>query len=207
MGASTSKQLSTFQDKLKNEITLSAEATGDCSAVQKTKIKYGNIDGCPLVVENTCIASTQVDIQQMSEAIKTVTQQLSAENSNSDIVLGQASTSIQETNTLIERINEITASCKSISTATTEQTTEIEVGNCKNSAFTLLNGGDAQANCVLAKVQKEILTLQNEQTAQNTNVGVDLADFATSGLMSLAPSVICCVVVIAAGSMGGDNNN
>ena len=35
MGASTSKQLTTFQDTLKNQINMSADASADCNAVQK----------------------------------------------------------------------------------------------------------------------------------------------------------------------------
>ena len=190
MGASTSKQLTKFQDTLKNNSTMNATANADCNAVQKTVVKLtGNTDACPVTLINDCIATTAIDIQQMSEAIKQVTQSLSAANSNSDIVLGQASTSIQESDTLIERINEIAVSCEATSTANADQNLQIEIENCKNTPIKLLNGGDAQANCVLANVQKEILTFDSDQTAENKNEGVNLAEFATSGLMSLAPSV------------------
>ena len=208
MGASTSKQLTKFQDTLKNEIDMSADASADCNAVQTISVKFsGNMEACNFTAQNTCVATTQIDIQQMSEAIKNVTQQLSAENKTSDIVLGQANTSIQESDTLIERINEIATECTATSNANADQNLQIEIENCKDTPFSLINGGDAQANCVLANVQKEILTFDSTQTAENTAEGVNLTEFATSGLMSFAPSVLCVVVVVAAGFMGGGNNN
>lgn len=208
MGASTSKQLTKFQDTLKNEIGMDADALANCTAVQNITINMkGTTDNCPVDFDNTCIATAQVDIQQMSEAIKNVSQQLAAENKNSDIVLGQASTSIQESETIITRINEITTECIATAEANANQDIEVNIENCKNTPIKLVNGGDAAANCMLAAVQNEILTFTQDSDAENSNEGVNLAEFAASGLMSLAPCVLCVIIVLAASSMGGKSTS
>lgn len=203
MGASTSKQVQKFQDTLRNEISMTADATANCNAAQQIDVKFESMDGCTFDAQNQCIAGTQIDINQMSEAIKNVAQKLSAENSNSDIVLGQASTSIQETETLKETINEITTKCKADSQSAVNQDGKLELGACKNSAVVLVNAADAGANCVLASVQRELYTFQQEQDAQNKNIGVDPAELVASGMISLVPGLACCALLFV-GMSGGE---
>lgn len=203
--ANTTVQNQYLEDSLRNELESKGYATTDCSAVQKNILIFDSIDGCNISIENKCIADSTVDSESMADAMRNVIQSVATDQKASGIAILNANTSVTDTKTVVERINEIQQECESKSVVELEQDNELYPGECTGSNYTLLQGGNAQASCMLKLVQQDFFSVDNDQ--ETTQI-IEGFDFVTSGMTSLIPLIICIMCVSGGFALGaGDNMN
>lgn len=205
MGANTSVQKQWLEDNLRNELKSSGHVAADCVGVQRNRIVFGSIENCNVRTENTCIAEASVDAEAMADAMRKMAQAAATDQEASGIVLLQANTSITETKTVTERINEIKQICEAKAETELEQENEIYPGDCKDSDYVFLNGGNAQANCMLRTIQNDFYETKSKQETKQLLEGFD---FVTSGISSVLPTilvVLCLGGGLTMASFGGSS--
>lgn len=203
MGATTSKTSQTLVDKLKNELEAKGYSSANCTAVQKNIIRFKKSTNCNVTGENQCIADANVDSVAMAAAMIEVAQQASTDQKMSGIVFGQFNTDIQNTTQVRNRVNEIKQSCEAKSEVELEQYNEIRALECKDADVIIVQGGNAQASCMLRAIQQDFIDSAQTSDSKSEIKGINIA---MSALCCGAPCIILCVL-IGGGMMGGDNVN
>lgn len=199
MGAQTSKTSQVLIDRLVNQLESAGYSSADCSAVQTNRIKFTKSTNCNISGQNKCVADAAVDAAAMADAMKKVAQEASTDQEMSGVVLGQFNTNITEITTITNRINEIQQECESKSSVELDQYNEIIAGECKNADIVLLQGGNAQASCMLRQVQQDFVDAEQTSKSKMELEGINLA---LSGLCFVLPCIILSVLM--AGMGGGE---
>jgi hypothetical protein len=194
MGSNVSKTVQKVQSSITNEIESNATASATTNCTTDVGDIYMSGDSINLELKNYCNASAKVSMAAAVNAAMEALANATTEQKSSILPGLNASSTDQETKTLIEA--KINQNCNTDAKVTSViKAGKITLEKLKNSNLMIINTGDAKGTCGISTVIDTISKAgTTSKTSQASEQLADILKALTGGPFMIV--VICVLVVV-----------
>ena len=183
MGGQVSSQSQSIHNEFANNIRENSSSVTKCNEDQDNSITAGGnvmFNNCKLESDAKCVTIGDGSMAAANQAIMKALLATAAKQKQKGIALGQVNVSDQNISAVQKEINDMEATCNSMSSSELTQTNAITAHGemtCNDTVIHNTIEGNAKASCLLHMTNKALQSTTSQQSASQTIDGINPMEF------------------------------